>query len=110
MTGTIAVRRLPHSLGLDLPTYATAGAAGMDLLAAVTEPVTIAPGGRASSRLGLTFVVAPADGLEVALRIARADGTLVPTRREAKKAEVAAREAAERRVAELEAELRRRGG
>jgi Uma2 family endonuclease len=91
----------------------------------------IAPGGRASSRLGLTFVVAPADGLEVALRIARADGTLVPTRREARKAEAEgrkaeaegrraeaegrraeqdAREAAERRVAELEAELRRRGG
>ncbi|NVN31907.1 dUTP diphosphatase, partial [Endobacter medicaginis] len=35
-TRTIAVRRLPHGEGLDLPAYATEGAAGMDLLAAVT--------------------------------------------------------------------------
>ncbi len=33
--------RLPHAEGLDLPHYATAGAAGMDLLAAVTNDVTI---------------------------------------------------------------------
>ena len=43
-TRTIAVRRLPHGEGLDLPSYATEGAAGMDLLAAVTEPITLPPG------------------------------------------------------------------
>ena len=35
MTVQIAVRRLPHNTDLPLPAYATAGAAGMDLLAAV---------------------------------------------------------------------------
>ena len=49
----VAVRRLPHAEGLPLPAYATAGAAGMDLLAAVTEPLTIAPGARALVPTGL---------------------------------------------------------
>lgn len=38
--------RLPHAADLPLPSYATEGAAGMDLLAAVSEPVVIAPGDR----------------------------------------------------------------
>jgi dUTP pyrophosphatase len=37
----IAVRRLPHAEGLPLPSYATAGAAGFDLLAAVDAPMEI---------------------------------------------------------------------
>jgi dUTP pyrophosphatase len=37
----ILVTRLPHAEGLALPAYATPGAAGMDLLAAVGAPVTI---------------------------------------------------------------------
>lgn len=37
---------LPHGQGLSLPAYATASSAGLDLSAAVTEPVTIPPGGR----------------------------------------------------------------
>lgn len=56
---TIAVRRLPHAEGLPLPGYATDGAAGMDLLAAVTAPVTIPPGGRALVPTGL-MVALPA--------------------------------------------------
>src|SRR5690348_15951051 len=32
---TVQIRRLPSSAGLDLPTYMTGGAAGMDLYAAV---------------------------------------------------------------------------
>ena len=40
----LAVKRLPHFTGLTLPEYATAGAAGMDVLAA--EDVTLAPGAR----------------------------------------------------------------
>ena len=38
MTVQIAVRRLPHNTDLPLPAYATGGAAGMDLLAAVNPP------------------------------------------------------------------------
>ena len=38
MTVPILVRRLPHGEGLPLPTYATAGAAGMDLLAWLETP------------------------------------------------------------------------
>lgn len=37
----IRVKRLAHSIELPLPSYATIGAAGMDLLAAVNEPITI---------------------------------------------------------------------
>jgi len=60
MTLPIIVRRLPHALGLDLPVYATDGAAGMDLLAAVESPVTIAPGERRLVPTGLQ-VALPAD-------------------------------------------------
>ena len=51
------IRRLPHSEGLPLPTYMTAGAAGMDLHAAVRDDVVIEPG---------TIVLVPT-GLEVAI-------------------------------------------
>ncbi len=37
MTVTVPVRRLPHAADLPLPTYATAGSAGLDLPAAVPE-------------------------------------------------------------------------
>lgn len=53
MSVTIEVRRLPHGEDLPLPSYATSGAAGMDLLAAVREPMTIPPGGRALIPTGL---------------------------------------------------------
>jgi len=43
---SISIRRLPHGADLALPAYATALSAGMDLLAAVTEPVTLEPGQR----------------------------------------------------------------
>ena len=66
MTVPIAVRRLPHAEGLELPAYATAGAAGMDLLAAVDAPVTLAPGTRALIPTGLTIAL-PA-GYELQIR------------------------------------------
>jgi dUTP pyrophosphatase len=66
MTIPIAVRRLPHAEGLKLPAYATAGAAGMDLLAAVDAPVTLAPGARALIPTGLTIAL-PA-GYELQIR------------------------------------------
>src|SRR5438094_2609553 len=40
---TVQIRRLPTSFGLALPTYMTAGAAGMDLSAAVDDAVAIEP-------------------------------------------------------------------
>ncbi|MFH5924131.1 dUTP diphosphatase [Roseomonas xinghualingensis] len=53
MSATIRVTRLPHAAELPLPGYATDGAAAMDLLAAVTEPLTIPPQGRALVPTGL---------------------------------------------------------
>ena len=45
----IRLRRLPHAEGLPPPAYATEGAAGLDLRAAVPEgePLVLAPGERA---------------------------------------------------------------
>ncbi len=62
----IPVVRLPHAEGLPLPSYATEGAAGMDLLAAVREPVVIPPGGRALIPTGLRLAI-PA-GYEIQVR------------------------------------------
>jgi dUTP pyrophosphatase len=69
MTGgsaEIAVRRLPHGEGLPLPGYATAGAAAMDLLAAVDSPLVLAPGARAAVPTGL--MVALPSGHELQIR------------------------------------------
>jgi dUTP pyrophosphatase len=51
----VPVRRLPHAEGLPLPRYETAGAAGLDLLAAVPEGqgIVLAPGSRALVPTGL---------------------------------------------------------
>ena len=62
----IEIRRLAHGAGLPLPGYATAGSAGMDLLAAVEAPVTLAPGARALVPTGLALAL-PA-GYEAQLR------------------------------------------
>jgi dUTP pyrophosphatase len=53
----IAVRRLPHGEGLPLPDYATEGSAGLDLLAAVADPVTLQPSARALIPTGLTLAL-----------------------------------------------------
>ncbi|MCK6553426.1 dUTP diphosphatase [Candidatus Binatia bacterium] len=42
---------------LPLPRYMTAGAAGMDLMADVTEPVEVPPGGRALVPTGLAVAI-----------------------------------------------------
>lgn len=62
----VKLRRLPHGVGLDLPSYATAGAAGMDLLAAVESPVTIEPGQRTLIPTG--FCIALPSGYELQVR------------------------------------------
>ena len=66
-----------------------------------------------SSVLNLHWVIAPAEDYQVALRIAEANQTLVPTRTEARQAEAEARQAeaearqaAEARIRELEAQLK----
>ena len=60
----VRVKRLPHGQGLDLPRYATDGAAGMDVLAA--EDVTLPPGGRHAVATGLALAI-PA-GYEIQVR------------------------------------------
>ena len=62
----IGIRRLPQSHGLPLPAYQTAGAAGMDLHAAVADDVCIEPGGIALIPTGLE--VAIPDGFEGQVR------------------------------------------
>lgn len=65
MTVEIQVVRLPHAEGLPLPSYATPGAAGMDLLAAVTAPLVIPPGGRALVPTGLRIALPHGHELQV---------------------------------------------
>ena len=65
---TLNLVRLPHGTGLDLPAYETAGAAGMDLRAAVAdgEPMVLSPGQRALVPTGFVFEI-PA-GFEAQVR------------------------------------------
>lgn len=53
----IAVRHLPHGAGLPLPRYATPDSAGLDLLAAVGEPLSLAPGQRRLVPTGLAIAL-----------------------------------------------------
>lgn len=62
----IAVCRLPHGRHLPLPDYATDGAAGMDISAALSEPIILAPGERSAIPTGLAIAL-PA-GHEAQLR------------------------------------------
>ncbi|MFA7413092.1 MAG: dUTP diphosphatase [Rhizobium sp.] len=65
---TLKLVRLPHGKDLPLPAYETAGAAGMDLRAAVTDdqPMTLAPGQRAVVPTG--FVMEIPEGFEAQVR------------------------------------------
>ena len=63
---TIGIRRLPHAEGLELPAYASTGAAGADLRAAVSEDLTIPPLGRALVPSGLVFDIP--EGFEIQVR------------------------------------------
>jgi dUTP pyrophosphatase len=60
----VRIKRLPHGQGLELPSYATAGAAGMDVLAA--EDVVLAPGGRHAVATGFAVAIRP--GYEIQVR------------------------------------------
>ena len=61
----IAVKRLGHAGDLPLPSYETAGSAGMDVRAA--EELTIAPGQRGLVGTGLAFASIAGIGLRRSL-------------------------------------------
>jgi dUTP pyrophosphatase len=62
----VQIRRLPSSDGLPLPAYQTAGAAGMDLHAAVHEDLAIPP--RAVMLVPTGLEIAVPDGFEAQVR------------------------------------------
>lgn len=66
MSLTVAVRRLPHGADLPLPAYATEGAAGLDLMAAVAADLVLTPGQRQLIPTGLA--IALPRGYEAQLR------------------------------------------
>lgn len=80
MTVQIAVRRLPHGHDLPLPAYATAGAAGMDLLAAVESPIVIEPGKRVLIPTGIAIALPPGYELQIRPRsgLALRHGIVLP--------------------------------
>ena len=53
----IAIKRLPHGIDLPLPAYQTEDAAGMDLYAAIEEPVRLAQGAYALVPTGLSMAL-----------------------------------------------------
>jgi dUTP pyrophosphatase len=59
--------RLPHGAGLPLPSYQSAHAAGLDLMAAVPAdaPVTLSPGARALIPTGLAIALPPGTEAQV---------------------------------------------
>jgi dUTP pyrophosphatase len=63
---TIPITREPGCEDLPLPTYETEHAAGMDLRAAVREPLTLGPGERALVPTGLRIALPP--GFEAQIR------------------------------------------
>jgi dUTP pyrophosphatase len=60
----VRVQRLPNGADLPLPAYATAGAAGMDVVSA--EDVVIAPGARYAVATGLAMAIP--HGFEIQVR------------------------------------------
>lgn len=60
----VRIRRLAHGEGLDLPVYATAGAAGMDVVAA--QSLVLEPG--VPQAVGTGFALAIPQGYEIQVR------------------------------------------
>jgi len=79
-TASIEVVRLPHGADLPLPAYATAGAAGMDLQAAITAPIHLAPGDRVLVPTGLAIALPPGHELQLRPRsgLALRHGIVLP--------------------------------
>lgn len=74
----VMVKRLPGNDDLPLPAYATAGAAGMDVVSA--EDIDLAPGARHAVATGLAMAIP--DGFEIQVRprsgLALKHGVTVP--------------------------------
>jgi dUTP pyrophosphatase len=68
MRPVVGIQRLPHAGGLPLPAYETAGAAGMDLRAAIPEhePLVLRPGARIAAPTGFAYGLPP--GYEAQVR------------------------------------------
>jgi len=62
----LPIMRLPHGMDLPLPAYATSGAAGMDVAAAVDKTVTLGAGERLAIPTG--FAMAVPAGYEAQIR------------------------------------------
>lgn len=62
----VAVRRLPHGSDLALPAYASAGSAGLDLMAAIESEMALAPGERCLVPCGICLALP--DGYEAQVR------------------------------------------
>ncbi len=62
---SVAIKRLDHAADLNLPAYATSDSAGMDLLAAVAETVTLAPGERRLIPTGIAIALPPGTEAQV---------------------------------------------
>jgi dUTP pyrophosphatase len=63
---SVVVLKLPHGQDLPLPGYATADSAGMDLIAAVADAITLEPGERALVPTGIA--IALPQGFEAQVR------------------------------------------
>ena len=82
----VPIRKLPHAANLPLPGYATRKSAGVDLLAAVDETVTLDPGARTVVPSGIAIAlpagfeaqVRPRSGLvaEHGVTVANSPGTI----------------------------------
>ena len=62
----VAVTVLSHGEGIPLPAYASSGAAGMDLVAALEVPLTLGPGERAAVPTGIALALP--EGYEAQVR------------------------------------------
>ena len=62
----VPIQRLSHAQDLPLPAYATPGAAGLDLFAAVDQELVLEPGRRAAIPTGIA--IALPDGFEAQVR------------------------------------------
>lgn len=63
---SVQIRRLPHARDLPVPSYATEGSAGLDLLAAVDADIELGPGARKAVPCGVALALP--DGYEAQLR------------------------------------------
>ncbi len=61
----LKLKRLPHGHDLPLPQYQTEHAAGADVHAAVTDPITLAPGQRELIPTGFAYEIPPGHEMQV---------------------------------------------